>query len=798
MPNDPEQNVCSFCRQPLHGSDDNNSIRPGEAPTRKTTAELEPILPAWLREARETARRSEAEKTAADAQAEAENPTPKPEVPDLLAGLASAAREDQDDEIPEWMRGAAPVSTTPIQPEKKEQTFPRRQELRWGDESEDSLGGLAATPVPSAPESGDALLPWLSDAGKEPAEEKDEVSDWLANQESAQEKSKVSPFQTGTFKPPATGELTDWLDKAKSEIETPAGKPEAESDDSLGDWLSNLPREGSFTAPAAPEETFHEDIDLPDWMKTEEPLSAPKQETEQTLPDWMSAAPQTSAAAPEPTEEPSVPDWLKPAEKTSAEPASEMDDFSLPDWLKSEAAAAPSEKTDAAPAPDWMASFAAEEPSASAEARAGEPAPEVPHEPAFVPGVESLDNSQAEQLFSMDMPDWLSNIAPTGQTSEGETQEAIAPAELPSWVQAMRPVETALPDAQSAQPLVEGPMEAEGPLAGLRGVLPLEGGLIQPGKPKAHAIRLQVSEAQQADANLLEQMLAAETQAEPLRGGGSLVSQRVLRWVISALLILLVAFFLAAHTQTVPLPAALPAESGLTLPVLDALPDGAPILMIFDYEPALAGELEAAAAPFVDRLLGLRHPRVTILSTSPTGAALAERFFTRTQTRHNYLPNQNYINLGYLPGGTTGILSFAVNPRAAMPTDAWTLAPAQDVKRFSDYAAILLLTDQAETARAWVEQTVSYREGRPMLVISSAQAAPMIQPYLLSGQVNGLVNGLHGGAAFEHANGTGGLARGYWDAYNYATLLAALTILVGGLWNWIAGARSRAQGLGEI
>lgn len=798
MPNDPEQNVCSFCRQPLHGLEENNSIRPGEVPTKKTTAELEPVLPAWLREARETARRVEAEKNAADAQAEAEKPAPKPEVPDFLAGLASAARDDQDDEIPEWMRSAAPVSTTPIQPEKKEQTFPRRQELRW-EENEDPLGGMATTPVPSAPESGDALLPWLSDAGKEPAEEKDEVSDWLAGQEAPEEKAAtISPFPTGTFKPPATGELTDWLDKAKSEVETPAAKPESESDDSLGDWLSNLPRENSFTEPAGAEETFQENIDLPDWMKAEEPPSASRQEAEQTLPDWMSAAPATSAATPQAAGEPSLPDWLTPAEKSSAEPAPEMDDFSLPDWMKSEAAAAPSDKTDAVPAPDWMASFREEEPSAGETTEAEQPAPEVPHAPAFVSAVETLDNDQTEGLFSMDTPDWLSNIAPTEQKSEGEPQEAIAPAELPSWVQAMRPVETALPDAQSAHTVVDGPLEAEGPLAGLRGVLPLEGGLIQPGKPKAHAIRLQVSEAQQADANLLEQMLAAETEAEPLHGGGSLVSQRILRWVISALLLLLVTFFLAIRSQSVPLPAALPAESNLTLPVLDALPADAPVLMIFDYEPALAGELEAAAAPFVDRVLGLRHPRVTILSTSPTGAALAERFFARTQTRHNYLPEQDYINLGYLPGGTTGILSFAANPRAAIPIPAWAYPPATDIHHFSDYAAVILLTDQAETARAWVEQTISYREGRPLLVVSSAQAAPMIQPYLLSGQVNGLVSGVHGGAAFENANGTGGLARGYWDAYNYATLFVALLILIGGLWNWVIGARSRRQGLDEI
>ena len=125
-------------------------------------------------------------------------------------------------------------------------------------------------------------------------------------------------------------------------------------------------------------------------------------------------------------------------------------------------------------------------------------------------------------------------------------------------------------------------------------------------------------------------------------------------------------------------------------------------------------------------------------------------------------------------------------------------ASALDVFHFSDYAAVILLTDQAETARAWVEQTTSRRGASPLLVVSSAQAAPMIQPYLLSGQVNGLVSGFLGGAAFESSNGLGTPVRGYWDAYNFATLLAALLIVLGSLWNLIAGARSRRRGLDEV
>ncbi|MCL4823432.1 MAG: hypothetical protein KJZ57_04355, partial [Anaerolineales bacterium] len=110
--------------------------------------------------------------------------------------------------------------------------------------------------------------------------------------------------------------------------------------------------------------------------------------------------------------------------------------------------------------------------------------------------------------------------------------------------------------------------------------------------------------------------------------------------------------------------------------------------------------------------------------------------------------------------------------------------------------AVILLTDQAETARAWVEQTAAHRAGHPLIVVASAQAAPMIQPYLLSGQVNALVSGLHDGAAFEASSGLNSPVRKYWDAYNFALTLAVLLMAFGGLWNLIAGARSR-RGLDE-
>jgi len=90
-----------------------------------------------------------------------------------------------------------------------------------------------------------------------------------------------------------------------------------------------------------------------------------------------------------------------------------------------------------------------------------------------------------------------------------------------------------------------------------------------------------------------------------------------------------------------------------------------------------------------------------------------------------------------------------------------------------------------------VEQTEDSRGAVPILVVSSAQSAPMIYPYYDSGQVAGIVSGLYGGAIFEqqYNNGRPGLARNYWDAYSIGMLLAMLLLVVGGLVNLGLGVR---------
>jgi hypothetical protein len=202
----------------------------------------------------------------------------------------------------------------------------------------------------------------------------------------------------------------------------------------------------------------------------------------------------------------------------------------------------------------------------------------------------------------------------------------------------------------------------------------------------------------------------------------------------------------------------------------------------------------------MDHLL-LQGPRLALISTSPTGPALAERFLTDTSVSpliagYNYQPGQQYVDLGYLAGGPSGIQYFATSPAEAAPftldgKPAWQLPPMQGVQKLSDFAAILVLTDNADTGRAWIEQTGSAIGSTPLLMVISAQAEPMLLPYYDSGQIKGLVTGLAGGEAYGQTyirlDGQTGPAQHYWNSFSAGVLVAESLIVLGALGYAISG-----------
>lgn len=708
---------------------------------------------------------------------------------------------------------------------------------------------------PDAPgeASGGDDLSWLNELGSlpmtdapapQPSQPTDDLS-WLNTLGAVADAEQAAPLSQPTedlswlnaYSEPAAPAQPDpqapqadlsWLNEPGSPTETQEPvKPPTPSHQDLS-WLNNL---GSYAAPgepASPPDQPKEDLSwLTGFAESSEPTGA-----EATTPasqedlSWLSDLGAGQQAPDSGTQEDLS--WLhelKGSDEPSEEAAPPAD---LPHVSPFTRHTAPLEEGADPDVPDWLKN-ATEQPSMPLGAQALDQfredykIPTQPEEPfswkSFVQGIEpkeedqaapspeaaSLSNQEVDSLFSVDMPDWLSRSEPEPSAPaaaqdigiHAEGGEALAPADLPSWVQAMRPVEAVISDA--APGAADQPAERQGPLAGLRGVIPVAP-IGSSRRPQPIPLKLQASEEQQASAALLEQLLLNETTARPFAAEPVVISQRMLRWAIAALLVIVLGSVVFLRTQVMPVSTVLPANVADVSNVVMSIAEDAPVLVILDYEPALAGELEASSGPLLDQLVMQRHPHLSFVTTSPSGPALVERLLASTNINrpegYGYIAGQNYANMGYLPGGESGVLAFIQSPQTAIPSSP--------VLEFSEYAAILLLTDHAESARVWVEQLQAWKEteptlaSQPVLAVASAQVGPMLRPYAQSGQIYGLISGLADAVRYEAANNRPGLARNYWDAFGAGMMLAVGLIVVGGLWSLLAGMRERrAQAVEE-
>jgi hypothetical protein len=68
----------------------------------------------------------------------------------------------------------------------------------------------------------------------------------------------------------------------------------------------------------------------------------------------------------------------------------------------------------------------------------------------------------------------------------------------------------------------------------------------------------------------------------------------------------------------------------------------------------------------------------------------------------------------------------------------------------------------------------------------------MLQPYVASKQINGLISGLADASRFEYQNTSRpGIALSYLDAFGAGLLLAVTLIVLGSLWSLLTGIRAR-------
>ncbi len=290
-----------------------------------------------------------------------------------------------------------------------------------------------------------------------------------------------------------------------------------------------------------------------------------------------------------------------------------------------------------------------------------------------------------------------------------------------------------------------------------------------------------------------EETLRAERQPTVLPAYRRNRSSYVVRWLITGLLFGLISLAILGGAAPRSLPVNIPLETASLYESLRGIPPAAKVLLVIGYQPAYSGEIETAAGA-VMRLLAERGSKFQVISTSSQNLFLANRLLDSTKRNYPsqlapYMAGNGYDILGYLPGGPAGLRGLLTDLPASLPVGV-DLNPAQNalqaagIQQLDDYDAILVLTDDPETARLWVEQISPDLSGTRLWMAVSSQAIPLVRPYFRSGQVDGLVGGLYGAACLEQVLRETGPALRLWNGYENGLLIALFTILVGGILNF--------------
>jgi hypothetical protein len=290
-----------------------------------------------------------------------------------------------------------------------------------------------------------------------------------------------------------------------------------------------------------------------------------------------------------------------------------------------------------------------------------------------------------------------------------------------------------------------------------------------------------------------EATLRAERQSTTLPTYHRSKTSFIARWLITALLLGFISFAILGGTAPRSLPVNIPLETASLYESVRGIPPAANILLVIAYQPAYSGEVETAAGEVI-HLLADKQAKFQVVSTTSQNLFLAEKLLAAVQRYYptrlaGYHAGSGYDILGYLPGGPAGLRGLLADLPASLPVSlnlASTAAyfQAAGIQNLNDYDGILLLTDDPEAARLWVEQvSPDLIETRLWLAVSS-QAVPLVRPYYRSGQVDGLVGGLYGAVCLEQVLRQTGPATRLWNGYENGLLIALFAVLIGAILNF--------------
>ncbi len=432
----------------------------------------------------------------------------------------------------------------------------------------------------------------------------------------------------------------------------------------------------------------------------------------------------------------------------------------------------------------------------------------------FAPSIGSVEEPGGED----DIPNWLKKVR-DNEAQEAEKEQAAATAALPGWIKEQHEAPVQAVSSEELTQKIRIISEIRGEPIPIIEVPAPEEPAEQPGQSKNEPPEVVEETPQQEEVQPVDELPVVEAPDEPLivepdtkiwqyisdnQPNEQVLEQRsraevlktiltnegrsvevpalpekkktkLFRFLLAFLLLLAVCspLFIGNTVFT--------AEGGLSgaglafYQQVEQTNSGDRVLLILDYPAGMSAEMELVSRPVLTHLVK-KNVAISALSSQPEGVWLAPRLVEISGVEGLYT---QITYLGYLPGGRLGLYNASQGESLEILNSLSYEAAQEPGVTLADFELMIIMVDSLQSARNWIELVAPGFDDKPVLMISTAQEAVMLLPYVDSAQLDGLISGLLDGSRYAVELGGTTQSAFIWRSYQAGLLLILGLILVG-------------------